>query len=122
MIQAYSSAGTEYPPAVPAGLLPDRAPAQRLRKGQVLRVQDDVQRVVGGLVTLNKAGDVTQDQVNAAERWYRDYVMGVIGARDPERKSSGKAPDIHAAMLSRTHAIGRCKFVREFLVCAGKFD
>lgn len=107
------SANFQHP--VPLEVLPDRAPVQRLHKGQVLKVKEDVQRVVGGLATLNKSGDIQQAQVDAAERWYRDYVMGVIGARDPEKKSSGKAPDLHAAMLSRTEAIGRCRAVREGL-------
>ncbi|MCQ8277776.1 hypothetical protein NFI95_04875 [Acetobacteraceae bacterium KSS8] len=83
-------------------------------------MQEDVQRVVGGLTTLNKTGDINQEQLDAAERWYRDYVMGVIGARDPERRSSGKAPDLHAAMLSRTSAVGRCRFVRDSLGLCGE--
>ena len=66
---------------VPGG---ERAPRERLGKGQEIRVKDEVQHVVNGLATLAKNGDIDQAQSSAAERWYRDYVMGVVGARDPE--------------------------------------
>jgi hypothetical protein len=64
--------------------------------------------------------DIAQDQADAAQRWYKDYVMGIIGAHDPEARRSGKAPDLHAAMLSRTEAIGRCKTVRHSLGLCGE--
>ncbi len=92
-----------------------RATTERSLKGQALVVRDDVQRVVNALATLAKNGDIDQAQSSAAERWYRDYVMGVIGARDPEAQRSGKAPDIHASMLARTAAVGRCRSVRNGL-------
>ena len=98
----------------------DRAPRERLGKGQDLRIKDDVQRIVSGLTTLASTGDVDQAQSAAAERWYRDYVLGVVGARDPEARRSGKAPDIHAAMLARTAAIGRCRAVRQGLGLCGE--
>lgn len=96
-------------------LHPERAPAERAGKGHDLRIQDNVQRVTGGLATLARAGDIDPAQSSAAERWYRDYVMGVIGARDPEARRSGKAPDIHASMFARTSAVARCRSVREGL-------
>ncbi len=99
---------------------PERAPAERAGKGHDLRIQDNVQRVVGGLATLARAGDIDPAQSSAAERWYRDYVMGVIGARDPEARRSGKAPDIHASMFARTSAVARCRSVREGLGLCGE--
>lgn len=98
----------------------DRAPAERIGKGQDIRVEEDVQRVVGGLATLARAGDIDQAQSSAAERWYRDYVMGVIGARDPEARRSGKAPDIHGSMLARTAAVARCRSVKDGLGLCGE--
>ena len=74
-----------------------RASVERLRKGQEIHVRQNVQQVVGGLASLTRAGDIGEAQSSAAERWYRDYVMGIVGARDPEARSSGRAPDIHAA-------------------------
>ncbi len=98
----------------------ERAPRERLGKGQEIRVRDEVQQVVSGLTTLAKTGDIDQAQSSAAERWYRDYVMGVVGARDPEARRSGKAPDLHAAMLARTAAVGRCRAVRQGLGLCGE--
>ena len=98
----------------------ERAPRERLGKGQEIRVKDEVQQVVNGLATLAKSGEIDQAQSSAAERWYRDYVMGVVGARDPETRRSGRAPDIHAAMLARTAAIGRCRTVRQGLGLCGE--
>ena len=100
---------------VPDAYHAERAPPERLTKGQDVRLQDNVQRMVGALATLLPEGGVEQARAAAAERWYRDYVMGVVGARDPEVRPSGRAPDIHAAMLARAAAIGRCRAVREGL-------
>ena len=99
---------------------PARAPLERGLKGQALVVQDDVQRVVGALTALARSGDIDQAQSSAAERWYRDYVMGVVGARDPEGRRSGRAPDIHASMLARSAAVGRCRMVRNGLGLCGE--
>ncbi|MBE7209762.1 MAG: hypothetical protein INR65_01970 [Gluconacetobacter diazotrophicus] len=105
---------------VAAPVAGDRATPERCGKGQDLVVREDVQRVASGLTTLGAAGDVSAEQATAAERWYRDYVMGVVGARDPEGKRSGRAPDLHASMLARTAAVGRCRFVREALGLCGE--
>jgi len=101
-------------------LLLERAPAERTGKGQRLRVEDGVQKVIGGLTTLTRNGEIDQAQSSAAERWYRDYVTGVIGARDPDAKRTGRAPDIHAAMLSRSAAVTRCRAVRQALGFCGE--
>ncbi|NPD67872.1 hypothetical protein HN018_10885 [Lichenicola cladoniae] len=93
----------------------ERATPERLGKGQDARIQENVQRLVGGVASLTGSDDVARPTTSAAERWYRDYVMGVIGARDPEARGSGRAPDIHASMLARAAAIARCRTVREGL-------
>ena len=93
----------------------ERATPERLGKGQDARVEENVQRLVGGVSSLTGTGDADSAATSAAERWYRDYVMGVIGARDPEARGSGRAPDIHASMLARAAAISRCRTVREGL-------
>ena len=117
-----SSKGTGGTTAVSAtsGAQPARATLERGFKGQMLVVQDDVQRVVGALAALARNGDIDQAQSSAAERWYRDYVMGVVGARDPEGGRSGRAPDIHASMLARSAAVGRCRVVRNGLGLCGE--
>ena len=98
----------------------DRAPPERGTKGQRLVIHENVQRVTSGLSLLNGSGEVSAEQATAAERWYKDYVMGVVGARDPEARKSGRAPDLHAAMLARTAAVGRCRFVRQALGLCGE--
>lgn len=98
----------------------ERAPRERVGKGQILRVDHDVQHVVGGLSLLSKTGEIAQDQADSAQRWYKDYIMGIVGAHDPDAKRSGKAPDLHAAMLSRAEAIGRCRTVRQCLGLCGE--
>ena len=103
-----------------SGAQPARAPVERSSKGQMLVVRDDVQRVTGALAALARHGDIDQAQSSAAERWYRDYVMGVIGAHDPESQRSGKASDIHTSMLARTAAVGRCRVVRNGLGLCGE--
>lgn len=101
-------------------LQPQRATAERHCKEQHLQIKGNIQQVVGGLATLERSGELNQAQSASAERWYRDYVMGVIGARDPDQRSSGKAPDIHASMLARTAAVTRCRAVREGLGMCGE--
>ena len=110
----------ELEPTVATSKQPERASAERSSKGQTLVIQDNVQRVVGALAPLARNGDIDQAQTSAAERWYRDYVMGVIGARDPEAKRSGKAPDLHASMLARAAAVTRCRAVRNGLGLCGE--
>ena len=81
---------------------------------------EGVSRVQGALGALRRAGDIDDSHVAAAERWYRDWVMGVEGAADPSVRRSGKAPDVHAAMLARVAACGRCKDVRRSLGSAAE--
>ncbi|MCQ8242484.1 hypothetical protein [Rhizosaccharibacter radicis] len=85
---------------------PGRATVERLAKSQVFRIEEGVQRIASSVQAMLRSGDIEASHVDAAERWYRDYVMGVVGARDPEARKSGRAPDIHAAMLARTAACG----------------
>lgn len=105
---------------IPASVRLERATPERLEKGQQFRLDGSVQRIVGSLSALSKAGEIDQAHHAAAERWYRDYVMGVVGARDPEARKSGRAPDIHAAMLARTAAVTRCRGVRNALGLCGE--
>ena len=95
--------------------LQERATPERLRKGSDFTVFEGVQRLSGPLLALHRAGDIDDSHVAAANRWYRDYVLGVEGARDPDSAKSGKAGDIHSAMLSRVAACERYRGVREGL-------
>ncbi len=89
----------------------------RLRRQHAVDVVEveGVSRVQGALAALRRAGDIDDSHVAAAERWYRDWVMGVEGATDPSVRRSGKAADVHAAMLTRVAACARCRDVRRSL-------
>jgi hypothetical protein len=101
------------------GDVPDEADCgasiyRRAKAAEVERV-GKCDRFRGALAALHRAGEIDDAHVGAADRWAADYIFGVMGARDPERKSSGKAPDLHAQMLSRSAAVARCRLVRSSL-------
>ena len=54
------------------GPTPERAGKSVFTRGNPPRVLTTVQ-------SLLNAGDITQDDANAGERWYRDYVFGKFG-------------------------------------------
>ena len=113
---ALAHAGDETSKDVPALVC---SPDRRQHAAEVLEI-DGVSRVQGPLAGLRRSGDIDDSHVAAAERWYRDWVMGVEGAVDPGVSRTGKAPDIHAAMLSRVAASARCTDVRRSLGCAAE--
>lgn len=98
-----------------ARYLDSRATPERMQKGNDFHILGGVQRLCGPLAALHRSGDIDNSQVAAADRWYRDYVLGVEGARDPDSARSGKARDFHAGMLSRVAACARYRNVREAL-------
>ncbi len=95
--------------------LENRATPERLRKGSDFRILDGMQRLCGPLSALHRSGEIGDSHVAAADRWYRDYVLGVEGARDPDSRRSGKSGDYHAGMLSRVAACTRYRGVRDAL-------
>ena len=95
--------------------LENRATPERHRKGNEFRVQDGLQRICGPISSLHRSGEIGDGHVAAANRWYRDFVLGVEGARDPDSARSGKARDFHAGMLARVAACTRYRGVREAL-------
>lgn len=62
----------EIPVAEDNGPTPERAAKSVFTRGNPPRVLTTVQ-------SLLNAGDITQDDANAGERWYRDYVFGKFG-------------------------------------------
>ena len=91
------------------------APPERLRHATEISVVDGVQQIVGALASLRRSGEIDDCHVAAANRWYRDWVMGVEGASDPSTRRSGQAADAHARMLTRVAACARCTEVRRCL-------
>ncbi|TLU72692.1 hypothetical protein [Lichenicoccus roseus] len=96
------------------------ATKERLAKAAYHTNIGGVQRLAEPMLALQRAGDIQDSHVAAAERWYRDYVFGVEGARDPEARRTGNAPDVHAAMLSRVAACTRHRNVQAALGWCGE--
>lgn len=67
-----------------------------------------------GLYSLLRSGKITQHHVNAAERWARDFETGIMGAADPERRSTGQGT-LEDMLLARSAAVTRCEGVRRTL-------
>ena len=79
----------------------DRPPVEVIRRGV-------------GLYSLLRSGKITQRHVNAAERWARDFETGIMGASDPERRSTGQGT-LEDMLLARSAAVTRCEGVRRTL-------
>ncbi len=94
----------------PASVTPER----RRHANEIVFI-DGAQRVQGALAGLRRSGEIDDSHVAAAERWYRDWVMGVERASDPAIRRSGKAADAHSGMLARVAALARCGDVRRCL-------
>ncbi|MEW9274394.1 hypothetical protein [Gluconobacter oxydans] len=71
----------------------------------------DVIRRGVGLYSLLRNGKITQRHVDGAERWARDFETGIMGAADPERRSTGQGT-LEDMLLARSAAVTRCEGVR----------
>ncbi len=91
------------------------ATSERRQHAAEIVTTNGVQQVLGALASLQRTGEISDCHVEAANRWYRDWIMGIEGAHDPFSERSGKAPDAHVRMLSRVAACGRCSDVRRSL-------
>jgi hypothetical protein len=95
------------------------APPQRWQHGQDLeagvapRMPTSVASSVQLLRRANAIGDA---EVEAARRFWRDYVFGVEGVRDPQEggRPSGVS-DAHNAQVARAEAIGRHREITEVI-------
>ncbi|WP_215745161.1 hypothetical protein [Gluconobacter sp. P1C6_b] len=67
-----------------------------------------------GLYSLLRNGTITQRHVDGAQRWARDFETGIMGAADPERRSTGQGT-LEDMMLARSAAVTRCEGVRRTL-------
>jgi hypothetical protein len=92
-------------PIAAEAVFPD-APNERWQHGQHFIAAGKLypQAVKRGVLLLRKSGDIGDAELVAAERFHRDYVLGVLGARDPERRATGNAPDAHTGQLARVRA------------------
>lgn len=74
----------------------------------------EVMRRGVGLYSLLRSGTIRQWHVDAAQRWARDFETGIMGASDPERRSTGQGT-LEDMMLARSAAVARCEGVRRTL-------
>jgi hypothetical protein len=87
---------------------PDCAEPERWQHGSVkpmLAPGVRTQRIANGVETLREAGQIGDPEVVAADRWYANYALGVLGGRDPERTGGGGSSDCHTGMLARARAV-----------------
>jgi len=81
----------------------ERAPAERWQRGaeyDTLPLEHRgrrVQRVLSGLLQLEKGGRVGQAEMAAGLRWRRDYELGVMGGRSPDARSG--AGDVRLLLI-----------------------
>ncbi|GBR34942.1 hypothetical protein GCM10007870_27880 [Gluconobacter kondonii] len=79
----------------------DRPPIEVLRRG-------------AGLYGLLRSGTITQRHVDAAQRWACDFETGIMGASNPEIRSTGQG-SLEDSLLARSFAVARCEGVRRTL-------
>ena len=94
-----------------------RAPAERWNHGAEEAVVDSVQRVCDGVARLAKTGKIGAGEVLAAERWYRDYALAVMGVFDAPPGASSGGGDAHTAGFARAKA---AHAFREALAAVGR--
>jgi len=83
----------------------DAAPEERWRHGQDLEPPPMTRaagQVANGVRRFYEAERIGNAALEAAHRFYRNYVEGVIGARDEPGRGSG---DVHDAQLARVRAV-----------------
>ncbi|MFT8951733.1 MAG: hypothetical protein ABF979_05600 [Gluconobacter sp.] len=74
----------------------------------------EVLRRGAGLYGLLRSGTITQRHVESAQRWARDFETGIMGASNPEIRSSGQGT-LEDSLLARSFAVARCEGVRRTL-------
>lgn len=104
-------------PCAPAACGPT---GERLRHGE-MEERGGVWRVVNTVQSMLDAGDVGEEEVSAADRWYREYVFATLGtvesaASDSRFREKG---DVHTWMLGRGKCAARLSAIRDALGLCG---
>ncbi|WP_240386366.1 hypothetical protein [Asaia bogorensis] len=76
--------------------------------------QFDVMRRGVELYSLLHSGTITQCHVVAAQSWASDVETGIIGAFDPERRSTGQGT-LEDMLIARSATVAGCESVRRNL-------
>ncbi|MBO1325360.1 hypothetical protein K2X14_11525 [Acetobacter sp. TBRC 12305] len=105
----------EIPQAQNNGPTPERAAKSVFTRGIPPRVLTTVQ-------ALLNSGDISQDEANAAERWYRDWAFAYHGVIEFPENHEGDTTTRHddvSWLMTRAAAAGRLGRVRDALgMCA----
>jgi hypothetical protein len=91
------------------------------RQHHDIRKEGPARRVITTVQALRNAGDIGDDEVAAAWRWYQTYIFGVHGYHDSvhDRGANYIKGDMHTWMINRARAKGQIGRVRDALgLCA----
>ena len=83
--------------------------------------RNGVSRVVNTVQSMYDAGDIGDDEVSVADRWYREYLFATLGVVE-ERPSDGRfreKGDVHTWMMGRGKCSARISEIREMLGLCG---
>ncbi|MEJ5156511.1 hypothetical protein WH240_15400 [Gluconobacter wancherniae] len=96
---------------------------ERFQHSELRRI-GDAYRVVNTVQAMYDAQDIGDDEVAAADRWYREFLFATVGVVEqrPNAVASHEKGDVHTWMLGRgkcsvrindvRHAMGLCAHVR----------
>ncbi|KXV47687.1 hypothetical protein AD945_09915 [Gluconobacter albidus] len=94
--------------------------AERYQHSEI-REEDKIFRVVNAVQSMYDAGDIGDEELAAADRWYREYVFASLGVME-NPSSDGRVRergDIHTWMIGRGQCSARMTQIREMLgLCA----
>ncbi|WP_215751117.1 MULTISPECIES: hypothetical protein [unclassified Gluconobacter] len=108
----------EVSPVVAAGHM--KPTPERLQHHEIVE-RNGVHRVVNTVHSMYEAGDIGDDEVSAADRWYREYLFATIGIVE-EKPSDGRfreKGDVHTWMIGRGKCSVRIAEIRERLGLCG---
>lgn len=96
----------------------ETAPKERWQHGQDRASHHDLStadRVSQNADTLKAQGLVGDAELFAAERFWMDYIVGVLGGSDPEGWGGGGGGDPHVAMILKSRALAHHNAVKAII-------
>ncbi|MFT8957326.1 MAG: hypothetical protein ABF917_06515 [Gluconobacter oxydans] len=94
--------------------------AERYQHSDIREVANTF-RVVNAVQSMYDAGDIGDDELAAADRWYREYVFASLGVVEnpPSDGRVRERGDIHTWMMGRGQCSARITQIRDMLgLCA----
>ncbi len=94
--------------------------AERYQHSDIREVANTF-RVVNAVQSMYDAGDIGDDELAAADRWYREYVFASLGVVEnpPSDGRIRERGDIHTWMMGRGQCSARITQIRDMLgLCA----